>query len=227
MTPESKQGARPDASGPIGQGEYEVQPGDCLLSIAQRSGHFWETLWNHPQNAELRSVRRNPGVLLPDDRVTIPPRRTGEAACQTGKRHSFVRRGMPAKLCVRLLHEDDSPIAHEPYILDVDGNLQRGELNREGRLEVAIPPDARRAVIKLVRTNQTFELLLGEVEPIDSWSGIQTRLRNLGFLEGEESGQPGELTRRALADFQEHYKLPTSGEPDAATKAKLLEVHNS
>lgn len=227
MLSEFGQSARPDPSEPIGQGDHVVQPGECLLSIAQRAGRLWETLWNHRDNTELKRVRGNPAVLLPGDRVAIPARRLREVACATSNRHTFVRRGTPAKLSVRLLNEDGNPLRDEPYALDVDGTLRQGKLDRDGRLEVAIPADARRAALTLSCTNETIELVLGAVDPIDSWSGIQARLENLGFLVGDGSGQPRECTWRALSDFQQRYHLPITGEPDAATKDKLLEIHGS
>jgi hypothetical protein len=95
-------------SGPVGEGDYIVEQGDCFLSIAQRSGHFWETIWKDPANSKLRSERKDPTILLEGDRLTIPPLAVGQTACQTEKRHQFTRRGTPAKLKLRIL-EDPLP----------------------------------------------------------------------------------------------------------------------
>ena len=47
---------------PVGSGRHIVRAGQDIGSIAHRNGFFWETVWQHPDNAELRRVR---SVLLP------------------------------------------------------------------------------------------------------------------------------------------------------------------
>jgi N-acetylmuramoyl-L-alanine amidase len=207
--------------------EIAAQPGDCITSIAAASGHFWETIWNHPANVELRAARKNPNVLQPGDRIHIPPLRPREVACSTGQLHSFVLRGVPVKLSVRLLDENDEPFANEPCRVEVDGAATDMVLDANGRLEMPIPPTASRAVVTLKRAKHTVELMLGGVDPIESLSGIQERLENLGYRIDDPRGAAGESTRRALEEFQDRYGLTPTGEPDNATRSKLAEFHES
>jgi LysM domain len=52
---------------------YIVNIGDSLSSIARRHGiKSWRELYNHPDNAGLRSKRPNPNVIFPGDVVIIP-----------------------------------------------------------------------------------------------------------------------------------------------------------
>jgi hypothetical protein len=57
---------------------HDVAQGDCLLSIAEQYGFFWETLWEHPRNAELKQTRKRPCNSL-SGRCGLCPRQTTES----------------------------------------------------------------------------------------------------------------------------------------------------
>ncbi|MFH1075402.1 MAG: hypothetical protein V1753_00935 [Pseudomonadota bacterium] len=52
--------------------DYIVKQGDCIESIAFKHGLFWETVWNHPNNQQLKQERKNPNILLAGDKVFVP-----------------------------------------------------------------------------------------------------------------------------------------------------------
>lgn len=218
---------RAEKGRPVGQGEYVVKPGDCISSIAAASGHFWQTLWHDPANAELKSARVDPNVLLPGDRLTIRPIAPKSVVCATAARHRFRRRGIPAYLRLRLLFDDDRPRVAQPFTLTVDGHTTQGVTDDDGRIEVPIPPGAKRGSIKVGPDDQVFELALGELAPSATLEGVKGRLRNLGYDVGATDGRPSDKTTAALRRFQQDYGCETTGEPDAATLAKLLDVHGS
>ncbi|MFA6044916.1 MAG: peptidoglycan-binding protein [Phycisphaerales bacterium] len=98
---------------PVGTGSYEVASGDCISSIAYEHGFFWKTLWEHPNNEALRTARGDGHILLPGDRVTVPPLVPRTEDCQTARRHRFKREGVPAKLriCVTVLRPSPETVS--------------------------------------------------------------------------------------------------------------------
>lgn len=212
---------------PVGEGDYVVKQGDCISSIAREAGHFWQTIWNDPANAQLKQVRKNPNILLPGDRVMVPPLRLREESGQTEQRHKFRRKGIPEFLRLRLLTENDEPVASQPYCLEIDGQLIDGRTGDDGEIEIPIQPNAKRGKLILTQMGEEYDLMLGEMDPIDSLGGVQARLENLGFDTGGEEACAEETTRQALRNFQERYGLPVTGEPDPSTRNKLNELHGS
>ncbi len=85
--------------------DYLVETGDCISSIAFDHGFFWETIWNHPQNAELKSKRKDPNILQEGDVVHTPDLRLKRESRPTNQKHKFVRKGAPAKLRLRIMEE--------------------------------------------------------------------------------------------------------------------------
>ena len=206
--------------------EYEVQPGDCISSIAYEHGFAWKTLWNHPENAALRQKRQNAHVLLSGDVVSIPEKTERMETCQTEKRHIFRLEGVPAKLRVRLMDHEEKPRVNLPYRLSIDGRTFAGQTDGNGLIEKTIPPNAQRAVLSFQVNHlpQEYELRLGYLDPNDDSNGIQQRLTNLGygFMPGEDSAPDEQATTAA---FQRKAGLDPTGETDEATRQKLTQLH--
>jgi hypothetical protein len=222
----SAAGAGAAGAGPVGQGDYVVKQGDCTSSIAKETGYFWETIWNDPANAELKAVRKNPNVLLPGDRVTIPEKQVKKEPGETEMRHRFVRKGEPAFLRLRLL-EDDIPLANLPYTLTIGDAVCRGTTDAEGKIDFSIPGNAETACLELGSGDnlRVYQLRLGYIDPEDALTGIQHRLNNLGFGCGEADGVLSPRARAALKRYQAKHRLTQSGIPDAATKEHLRAEH--
>lgn len=203
---------------------YQAKEGDCISSIAEENGLFWETVWRHPNNAELRQVRQDPNVLYPRDRVFIPTPHEKIEEVQTEQRHRFRRKGVPAKARFRFLDEDGQPRGDVEYILDIDGELTQGHTDADGYIEVSIPPTARKGTITLREgeSEETYAFSLGTMDPVSEESGARKRLNNLGYDCGV--GQDDRF-EEVLKEFQYNHDLEVSGKLDEATQKALLEAH--
>ncbi len=213
---------------PAGSGDRVVRAGECVSAIARQTGHFWKTLWQHPANASLADLRQRPNVLMAGDRITVPPLRRKAEPCQAEMRHRFRRRGEPSHLSLRIL-DQDVPRANEPFKLTIDGvGTLTGTTDSEGKLDVPIPGNARRGklVVGVEPDVLEYDLDLGDLDPIETWKGVQTRLRNLGF-DCDETGEYDQQTRDAMNAFRESLSLPPAEQLDPNTRTQLQAKHGS
>lgn len=214
---------------PAGRGDYVVREGDCIGSIAEQFGFFWESIWNHSDNSELSRVRADPMVLLAGDRVTVPEIQPKEDSIATEKRHRFRRRGIPAMLRLRFLDEDE-PRANVRCVVTIDAQPPQAlKTDGAGVLEMAIAPDARKGTIQVGDVDEeiVYEIRLGYLAPHESIKGVQQRLRNLGVLDAEPDGVFGPSTADAVRAFRAMYDLEESAEIDAPLCDKLKELNGS
>src|SRR5262249_1368751 len=155
-------------------------------SIARDHGFLWETLWNLPENAQLKQVRKDPFVLLEGDRVYIPPVRNQYCSCATDRLHRFRKRGDKGRLRVQLLDEDQ-PLSDQPFMLLVDGKPETGTTDSQGWIDKTINRNARKALLHM-ENRPVMEFQLGGIDPVSTPSGVRARLDNLGFDCRAESG---------------------------------------
>ena len=83
--------------------KHVVQEGDCISSMAESNGLFWKTVWDHPENADLKEKRQDPNILFPGDVVFIPELRLRLETKPVDGKHKFVRKGVPAKIRIRIM----------------------------------------------------------------------------------------------------------------------------
>ncbi len=208
--------------------DYVVHKGDCISSVAYRFGFFPDTLWNHPRNAELKRLRRDPNVLLAGDVIHVPDLRNTQSEIAAEKRHRFRRKGVPEKLRIRIEDEEGKPIADAPYVITIDHAHRSGKTDADGWVIESIPPDAKHGTLVVGQPGeeQEHELTLGDLDPIEELTGVQARLRNLGY-DCPVDGELGEETREALVRFQQERSLEETGKPDGRTREALQAEHKS
>jgi len=196
---------------------YTVAQGDCVSNIAKQFGLLPDTIWDHPQNAQLKQLRKDPNVLFPGDALFIPDKTLGIYPRPTDKRHLFKKKGVATKLKIRLM-DGDQPRANVAYKLEVDGNWTTGTTDGDGYINEPIPPNAQKGQLLVGDgpTQDKHQLKFGTVDPMDTDSGAQGRLLDLGF--GTDH------LPDAINAFQTRTKIPVTGQLDDVTRAKLKEM---
>jgi hypothetical protein len=203
--------------------------GDCLSSIAIRHGFAPETVWEHGQNAELRERRIDPNALLPGDQLFVPEIEEKQEPVATDTVKRFKLSVGPLRLRVRLTRHGE-PRAGEAYELEYDeGSTFAGETDGDGVVDQPLPITATAATLRLGEgeEREEHELALGHLDPHDEPSGVQGRLRGLGFYFGAVDGELGPRTRAALQRFQAAKGLSVTGEADEATMSALRDAYGS
>ncbi len=211
-----------------------------MSSIAYENGFYWKTLWNLPENAALKTQRKNPNVLMSGDVVHIPDLTVRQEACATEMTHKFMLKGVPEKLHIRLIDYEHRPRPNLDYVIVIDGKSRRGKTDGNGGITEDIPPNAKTgkltyAAPAAVDANgkplpgkpkkMVMILQLGGLNPITEVSGIKARLANLGLYKGPIDENLDAATTKGISAFQRTKGLPVTGAVDAATQQKLQDVH--
>lgn len=204
--------------------KIEASRGDSVTSIAEDNGFFWETIWNHSENSQLKQLRKDPNIIYPGDEVFIPEKTRKEESRATGSRHKFKKKGVPAKIKIRLTRLGKAR-ANESYTLVLDGKLFTGSTDGEGILEHEIPPNCTGGELKLKDGKECYPITVGGLDPWDTPSGVQQRLNNMGYSCGASGDLKDRRTAAALKAFQEKYGLTPTGEADENTMKTIDEKH--
>jgi len=208
---------------------HVVAQGECLSSIARRFGITdWRTIYNHPENGELRRKRPNPNILYPGDEMFVPYRELRNEPCSTDQRHSFVRKAYTTTLHLIVEDEMGRPFKSKEYDLTIGDKTYHGVTGNDGSLEQQIAANATAGDLTVHAWGGGFSwtLDLGRLDPYDTDDGIKHRLHNLGFDVKPESHGWDEDAAAELKAFQYAAKIPVTGEVDDATRKKLLAWHD-
>src|SRR5215475_13218890 len=119
--------------------EHYVKQGEYLAQIARAHGFAdYRTIWDAPENQELKAKRKNPNVLYPGDKVFIPDRETREETRPTRKKHRFELQGERLHLRIVLLGLDKKPLKGHECTLAVAGDTEEVTTKADGLLEMRI-----------------------------------------------------------------------------------------
>lgn len=208
---------------------HVVKQGECLSRIATLYGFAdYREIYDHPSNASFRQKRPNPNLIYPGDEVSIPNHKTKVYKADTGRVHTYVVQVQKRKLRLALRDVDRVAMANEPCVVDLGGKQLDVVSDSNGIVEVTVPPRAEDCTV--TARGYEWPLKIGHLNPIDDTtdrgiSGLQARLRNMGFDPGNTDGIHNAASRGAVRAFQLTYGLDESGEFDQETRSTIVEQH--
>lgn len=208
--------------------KHVVEEGEGITFIAAEYGFLPDTIWNMPENADLRQQRKQPEQLQPGDVVFVPDvRRLKDHPVPPGEAAKLVRKGIAPQLNMKLLDDKGEPRANEPYTMQVGTSLISGTTDAEGWVRQTVTPSMKSATLFLKNGAEVVKLKPNHLPPVQSIKGVQSRLSNMGHLPDPVDGVMTPATMAAVKKFQQEAGLPDTGKLDPATIKKLEELHGS
>jgi len=211
---------------------YTVRQGDYLSKIAKDFGFSdYRTIWDHADNAELKSKRKNPNVLYPGDKLVIPDRVLREEDRPVDKKHTFKVK-VPG-LRLRLVLEDmyEEPVANAQCLLSIDGEFRKVTTDDKGKIDEPLRPGTTSATLIIQDAKQThlnfveIPIKIGHLDPLEELSGQGARLKNLGYFPGTVDDKDNPAFVTAVERFQAEHGLTVDGICGPKTQAKLKDIH--
>lgn len=162
---------------------YVIKQGDYLAKLAYKFGFDADAVWGDDKNADLRQARSDHNILAPTDILYIPdPDDPVPITLQTGTTNSFVS-SVPTKI-VTIRFMDDNLASQSCTIAELD-YLIGLTTDSEGILEFEAPVTLKVATVTFpeVEGGATCACGIGQLDPINTLSGIWQRLQNLGYVD--------------------------------------------
>lgn len=208
---------------------HVVNSGECLSVIAARYGFAdYKTIYDHPDNAELKKQRPNPNLIYPGDEVFIPARGGKTVEIAAGKAYAFTLKRAKKALRIVIQKHDGTALGGEAGILSIGGKNIPVTSDGGGKIEQMVPIDERQATLTIA--GRVLKLRFGNLNPIGETpdggvTGAKGRLKNLGYDVPDSLDSFDDSTHAAIALFQHDHKLIVTGKLDAATAKQLASTH--
>ena len=211
-----------------------AKAGECVISIAQAAGFAdWRTVFNAPENAALKAKRPDPSMLIEGDAVFLPDFDPLTVTVSAPGEYTIHTRGIYAEVNLQLNDTAGEPYAWLKWELKVKDKVYKGETDSQGSVQQKVPADSTEGDLTLFlddsgKNKLQWTIELGGMDPIETVSGVQGRLNNLGYHTGADAkGTQGDDTVNAIRAFQNDHDLPVTGKLDRATRERIQQEHQS
>src|SRR5256885_4806087 len=125
---------------------HVLEPGECLQSLALQHGFKdGKTIYDGPDNSDLRKKRAAPGEVAPGDTVVIPDRKPRELPVTKRKINRFKAHVPDALVRVHVCDEAGQALAGKPYELSIKDKTIEGKTTSDGAAEESVPFTAQSA----------------------------------------------------------------------------------
>jgi hypothetical protein len=169
---------------------YVIRRRDTVRKVAYKLGFDADPVWNDPSNDDLRALRPNPDLLLAGDVLYVPdaadrpqPPVNPVAA---GTTTTFVAPDPPT---VTVSHQffglDSSTYDSKTFTVQELDNLGELQTTKDGLATFQVPVTLDTATIVFSDTGESWALQVGDLDPINTVSGIFQRLQNLGYISSD------------------------------------------
>jgi len=104
----------------------------------------------------------------------------------------------------QLFGPNNKPLSDIKYELNLGQETIAGQTDGEGRIHEPIPVDCQSATLSIWpnsddnRIKKTLPVQIGALDPADTVTGMQQRLKNIGLYQGQVDGEMGPMTHSAL-----------------------------
>ena len=215
--------------------QHTVTQGETLLRIARQYGfRTSKSLYQHPINAEFRTLRPDPNLIFPGDIIKIPQKTEKFMPLKTGSKNTFVVRDEKEYFRLKVAYDDGDDITGKRVVLNIGNQTIDTVLPSDGLVEVELNEnDTLTAQVDLYlkedqsSPSESFTAQVGHLDPIDTLSGVQARCNLLGFDCGKVDGINGTKTKAGVKGFQFVHGLEVDAIAGGKTKAKLKQVYGS
>ena len=223
---------------------YKVKQGDTISAIAKKNKVPAKKILD--KNAKTLEARESGDILLTGDELDIPaPEEKDESLkLEATNRFYIDQEHGEIKICFQKYNKPRKNLKYTPFFensgisnksFSLDGNgIALHEIDHDEKIgKIDLKPEEDSGY-----SEEKYTLKIGELDPIDTLSGIQARLKNLGYYfekaqsfpksSAEKPYKEEEMdleTKNALAIFQIENELEPTGIFDDKTKEKLKVMH--
>lgn len=162
---------------------FVIRQGDFLHRLAYGLGFDPDVVWNDPRNDELRKARPNPDHLLPGDILYVPDQSQPDAQpLVTGSTNAFTADVPTTTLICQFVGAHPTDYASKAYTVQELPELTGLVTDGNGVVTLPIQVTLRTATIVFTETGESFTLVIGGMDPLDTPTGLFKRLQNLGHI---------------------------------------------